>query len=80
MRFIKVSKAIYKGMKEFSQIITTIVNSILLSAVYILGIGLTSVVAKVMKKDFMNLKKKSDTYWTDLNLKKRPFEKYLRQF
>ena len=73
---------IKKGQKEFGEDIGTLVNSILLSVVYLLGVGLTSIIAKVVRKRFLNLRldKSAKTYWEDLNLNKRPIEEYYRQF
>lgn len=70
-----------KGFKDFGHIITNIINSILLSIVYIIGVGLTSIFSKLFKKHFLGLKKRNTkTYWRDLNLKKKNIEKYYRQF
>lgn len=71
-----------RGTKDFGQIVGLIVNSVLLSIVYIFGVGLTSIIAKIKKKHFMEmeLSKESKTYWNDLNLKKRPINEYYRQF
>jgi hypothetical protein len=73
---------IKEGFKEFGENIALIVNSLLLSVVYFLGVGPTSLVAKIVRKSFLDVKieKKSKTYWSDLNLKKRPEEEYYRQF
>jgi len=72
----------HQGTKEFGSYITTLVNTILLSSVYLLGIGVTAIVAKIKKKNFLALKPASDkkSYWVDLNLKKEQKEKYYRQF
>ncbi|MFP4403905.1 MAG: hypothetical protein ACLFPJ_06135 [Candidatus Woesearchaeota archaeon] len=71
-----------KGMLFFGENIALIVNSFLLLFVYFLGLGLTSIVAKIFKKRFLdkkiNLNKK--TYWSDLNLSKKEFKSYYRQF
>jgi hypothetical protein len=71
-----------EGFKEFGENVALIVNSLLLSVVYIIGVGLTSLVSKLFKKSFLDMKqsKKSKTYWSNLNLKKRPDEEYYRQF
>lgn len=71
-----------KGMNEFSYNIIITVNSILLFFVYILGVGITSIFAKLFKKKFLETKisKKEKTYWSDLNLKKKPIKEYYRQF
>lgn len=71
-----------KGFISFGQNIGLIVNVILLSFVYIVGVGLTAIAAKIVGKKFleMKLKKNSETYWNDLNIKKRETEKYYKQF
>ena len=69
-----------KGMECFSDNISTIINFLLLSIVYLIGVGLNSIVAKLFSKHFLNMKKKKDSYWLDLNLKKKPNDEYYRQF
>jgi Na+-driven multidrug efflux pump len=69
-----------KGVKSFGGNISTIINFILLSIVYLIGVGLTSITAKIFGKHFLNMKKKKNSYWIDLNLKKKPINKYYRQF
>jgi hypothetical protein len=71
----------HQGTKEFGSYITTIVNTVLLSLAYILGIGFTAIFAKAKKKNFLVLKPTAaKSYWVDLNLKKEQTEKYYRQF
>ncbi len=71
-----------EGQRHFGESITVLINSILLSLAYFLGIGITSIIAKISKKHFLQLKpdKKTATYWEDLNLSKKPMEEYYRQF
>jgi len=71
-----------KGQKFFGEAIATLINSILLTIVYFLGFGLTSIFAKIFGKHFLELKinKNINSYWETLNLNKRPIEEYLRQF
>lgn len=75
-------KGFKQGFKNFGYLITIIVNSILLLIVYCLGVGLTSLVAKIVGKNFLqlNLLKRKNTYWENLNLTKKKREEYLRQF
>ncbi len=70
------------GFLDFSELIARIVNSLLLSLVYFIGVGLTSIFAKIARKHFLetNSFKKKNTYWSDLDLKKRDIEEYYRQF
>lgn len=69
-----------KGMKDFGHKISAIVNSALLLVVYVFGVGITSIIAKIVGKSFLDTKMKKDTYWNHLDLKKKPMEKYYRQF
>ena len=71
-----------EGQKLFGETISGIVNLIVLSIVYFLGVGITSIIAKVVGKRFLEkrLDKNAATYWQDLNLNKKPLEDYYRQF
>lgn len=84
-KMIKIKEffiGIKNGQKEFGEDIAVIINSILLSFVYIFGVGITSIIAKLSKKRFLELKvdKNIETYWQELNLTKKPIEHYYRQF
>jgi len=71
-----------EGQKRFGEDVATLVNSILLTFVYIIGVGSTSLIAKCFRKKFLDLKqdKNKKSYWEDLNSTKRPIEEYYRQF
>jgi hypothetical protein len=71
-----------EGFREFGKLIVSLVNFLLLSIIYILGIGLTSIVAKIFRKRFLHLEldSKSKSYWVNLNIGERPTEKYYDQF
>ena len=75
-------KGFKKGALDFSHTISIIVNSVLLSVVYLLGVGFTSLFAKFKKKHFMDMKvsKANGTYWSDLNHHKKQLQDYYRQF
>jgi hypothetical protein len=70
------------GMKSFGENIAIIINTVLLFLVYVLGVGITSIIAKIMGKRFLHTKisKRRDSYWAKLDLKKRSKEEYYRQF
>ena len=70
----------WAGMKRYGENITTLVNFILLVLVYFLGVGPPSIVAKLSGKKFLETGIKDGSYWSDLNLKKKPIDDYLRQF
>jgi len=76
-QFIKGFK---KGMGNFGQNIAIIINTLLLSFVYFVGVGPTSIVAKIVGKHFLEIKLSKSSYWSDLNLKKKSIEDYYRQF
>ena len=61
------------GFKSFGEHIILVVNFVLLSFVYLIGVGFTSTIAKLVNKHFLDLKltEKSKTYWIELNLKKK---------
>ena len=70
------------GMRNLGYTLTLIVNSILLSIVYFIGIGITSIIAKIFRRHFLETKTSTEkeSYWSDLDLKTRPIDDYYRQF
>ena len=75
-------KGFRKGFLDFGQFMASIVNGILLSLAYFVGVGLTSLVAKIFNKHFLATKffPEDKTYWSDLNLKERDIKEHYRQF
>jgi hypothetical protein len=69
-----------KGFQNFGHTISIIINSVLLLVVYLIGIGLTSLFAKIVGKHFIEMKFGKNSYWSDLNIKKRPLKEHYRQF
>ena len=69
-----------EGSKMFGEYISAIINLLLLSIVYFIGFGLTSISAKVFGKSFIDEKATKDSYWEELNLTTQPFKEYYRQF
>ena len=69
-------------MKNFGENIATLINFLLLSIVYIFGVGITKIFAKLLRKNFLELKLnvKNKSYWSKLDLKKKEIEDYYRQF
>ena len=75
------SDGLKEGMQLFGQGIATLVNTLLLTFVYVIGVGITALIAKLFRKQFLQLKlTQQDSYWTPLDLKKKPKEEYYRQF
>ena len=54
----KFSNGFKKGMQDFASNLTIIINFILLSLVYIIGVGITSIIAKTSNKRFLETKYK----------------------
>ena len=74
-------KKILKPLEFLGKIISSMVNFILLSIVYFLGIGLTSIIAKIFNKKFLDLKKENKkTYWEEKEMSDKEFQDYFRQF
>ena len=75
-------KGFKNGVKSFGDGINLIINTILLSIVYIIGIGTTKIFSRIANKSFLELKqsKECQSYWSDLNIKKKPIKEYYRQF
>ena len=77
----EILKEFKEGFMEFGSCVTIVVNVILLSFVYFVGVGITSIIAKLLKRNFLDIKKvNTKTYWSELNLKKQNIEKYYKQF
>ncbi|NCN98901.1 hypothetical protein COU62_04040 [Candidatus Pacearchaeota archaeon CG10_big_fil_rev_8_21_14_0_10_35_219] len=70
------------GQKSFGENIGVVVNSALLSVVYFAGVGVTSIVAKIGGKKFLekDLDESGKSYWSDLSLGKKQIREYYRQF
>ena len=73
-------KGFKTGFKTFGYKVTNIINLALLSIVYFIGVGATSLIAKAAKKRFLELKQEGKTYWKERNLGKQPLEDYYKQF
>ncbi len=67
-------------VKPFTDKVNLVVNTVLLSIVYFIGVGFTSISAKLVGKKFLKLEKENtNSYWID---KEQNFSKesYFRQF
>jgi len=73
-----------KGAISFGRNTSLIVNTALLALVYFLGVGIAAVIAKICGKHFLEMRlsklSKDHTYWSDLNLRKKPAAEHYRQF
>ena len=79
-------KSFFKGFKdgfrEFSQGVAEIVNFILLTLVFIFGIGIVAILSRVAGKKYLAVKQEEkESYWKKVKIggeKKR--EEYLKPF
>ena len=69
-----------KGFREFGEDISSIIISTLLSFVYFLGIGITSILMKLAGKRFLEKEFPAKTYWTNIQQNKAKKEGHYRQF
>lgn len=70
-----------KGMKSFGHTINAIINTVLLTSVYFIGVGTSSLAAKITRKHFLDTKfSNQESYWIELDIKKKPMKEYYRQF
>lgn len=81
-KFKRFFNGFRKGMKLFGNAMSTIVNTALLSAVYLLGVGATALIAKIKGKKFLetDISRNTKTYWKKLDLKTKHIDEYYRQF
>lgn len=70
------------GCKEFGESVNKVVNAVLLSVTYLIGVGMVSMIARLQKKKLLDLKtdKNKETYYQGLMLSKKPKKEYYRQF
>lgn len=68
-----------KGINNFFRDINFLIVLISLSLSYVVGVGITFILAKIFRKSFLGLSKKED-YWEPLNLKENKMEEYYKQY
>jgi len=71
-----------RGIAFFTEKISMLINSFLLLILYFLGFGLTSIIAKLFGKTFLETKlsKEKKSYWSDVDLKNKNDASYYKQF
>ncbi len=81
---IKGSSTLFQSFKtgasKFGYGINTLITSILLFIVYILGVGLTSLIGKLFRKKFLSLKPEAITTYYEDHPQTFDEESYYRQF
>lgn len=77
----KIWNAVKAALEPVANIISSIVNFILLSIVYFIGIGAVSLSAKLFKKHFLEIKKQNkQSNWHEHKVTKQPLKDYYRTF
>lgn len=69
-------------LRWLSKILSKIVTAVVLTLVYFLGIGLTSILGKIFCKDFIGLKRKSNaaSYWLPYQEKQPTLENFMKPY
>ena len=70
-----------KGFKMPAEDLMANINVVALALIYILGIGIPSLISKIFSKKFLDLKTKgkAKSYWNDLNLGTKQKKDYFNQ-
>ncbi|UCC91401.1 MAG: hypothetical protein JSV39_03760 [Candidatus Aenigmatarchaeota archaeon] len=67
--------------KRFNFLVVKTINKILLSLVYFVGIGATSLLGKILRKKFLDINpKRKETCWIEIEDKEKTGEDYKRMF
>lgn len=77
----EVYESFKEGMEGFGENIAAVVNGAFLTIAYFLGVGVISIIFRIMNKRFLETKIEPDknTYWEKIEVRKRR-EDYYRQF
>ncbi|MBI5393526.1 hypothetical protein HZA96_06680 [Candidatus Woesearchaeota archaeon] len=80
--FRRIWQAIKKGFLAFSHFMQKVVNTILLTIVYFVGVGLTSLISKLFGKHYMELKldKDAKSYYKECMSTKKVKEEFYRMY
>ena len=71
-----------QGFRDFGRVLSGLVNLIILVPVYLLGVGIPSVLGKLTGKRFLKtgFGRSQKSYWEEYRLGRQKREKYYRQF
>ncbi|MEK6820467.1 MAG: hypothetical protein AABX71_02030 [Nanoarchaeota archaeon] len=72
-------KSFIRGIKNFTNNIGIVLTSSLLFLIYFIGVAITSMLARIAGKHFLDNEKR-ESYWHVLDLKEKPIEEWYRQF
>ena len=77
----KIFNAIKSVLEPVAKVISIIVNFILLALVYFISICIVSILAKLFRRHFLDLKRQNkSSNWHEHRVTKEPLEKYYRTF
>ena len=77
----KIMVIIKNILEPIAKIISSVINFVLLSIVYFIGIGLVSISMKLFGKHFLELKKQNKkSNWHEHKVTKQSLEQYYRTF
>lgn len=70
------------GAEFFGETIGTAVNTVILFAVYIIGVGLSALLAMAFRKQVldMDIDRERASYWHGIPVEEKTPEEYVRQF
>lgn len=83
---MKKSKSFFKGLKKglqaFGELITLLVNSLVLLLTYLLGFGISALLTRPFGKHFLDIKIEKDkkSYWIDYPKTEVEVVDYLKQY
>ena len=82
MQLTSLFKGFKEGFRKFGHLIANTINFVLLLIVFIFGIGLVSVLSKIFRKKYLEMKPKNKlkSYWTKVNIGTKNKEDYLKPF
>ena len=70
------------GFKEFGEVLSFLINTLLLFLVFVLGIGIIAIIAKLLKKKFLDLypDKNLKSYWVSKVNRNKNLEDSVKPF
>lgn len=85
MNTFTIFKTVFNYLKKIVKLlpdtIITLINSLVLILVYFLFIGFTAIIARIMRKSFLNLhKQKTTSYWIQKEKTSTEIEEYYKQY
>ena len=74
-------KGFGNGFRKFGLSVAEIVNAVLLTIMYVVGVGLAALLVRLSGKSLLNLgRKKQKSYYGEKNIGSEEMEEYYRQF